>query len=228
MSKEYRCPTCKRPFDRISSLNTHIRTVQCVLDEHIDKQLKERACPYCGTKGMRIDNLKIHVKKCDDNPDVIKAKQHAKITIQNNVENGHLNNNCNITNNITNTGPVIQLQQNILLYDKIQLLPYQYCPDLLTLPIEETDSVLHSDKNPLLKYFELTHCNLEKPNFLNIYYVNQNYVRVFTEDGWQEKESFVVMDTIMKNECKSLKKYAETTYRVSSDSRINRIKDVIK
>ena len=162
----YKCDTCDENFDRLSSLDKHKKNkFGCEKGRKKNKKLKKYICKFCDKECSRCDSLKRHVDKCKENPK---------------------NNQLPILNIVTaenNNFPIPQLQPIFLLSDNVRLLPYDIGLDLFTLSTAEVNSILLSNENPLLKYFKLTHCNLERPNYLNIYYISENCVSVFTENG---------------------------------------------
>lgn len=198
MTTIYRCNTCKFPFTTKASRTKHYNTVDCERDKYIDMEPKVLKCDHCDKTSFRRDNINDHMKICGKNPSVVAKKN---LTVNGNGNVTEYNNINNITNH---NAPVIN---NFIVVNPTSIYPYHICFDLMTFDLGHIYDMLQSD-NMFLKYFELMHCNLRKPNCLNIRYINDQHLRVFTDNGWVTKNAIKVMQTVLKNECIIFKKYA--------------------
>ena len=244
--KVYKCDICEFVCDRSSTLKSHNQNmIPCTPGENEGMVLKEHKCIHCDGC-FRIDYLDKHTDKCRQNPINIEKRAKARAKAKSPPTTTIVNNNIVDNSVIPGQGPAISppeviqnsintqsdnitklLHHNCLSYDHFRLFPYQINLDIFTLSSEEVDSILFSDETLLVQYFRLVHCNLDKPNFLNIYYIDENYVYVFTENGWKQKDLTVIMDFVLKSQCESLRKYAKTIYYALDISHIDIIKCVI-
>ena len=233
----YTCGDCGDEFNVKSSYDKHIlMNGDCTrnIGKKKVKKVKTFICTFCGKELQRKDTLKNHMNDtCDKNP----IRSNIVIIEENNqiIEPVIINNSrtiATITNKttdiITNNSPTPYFQPNPLLSDNVWLLPYDTDLDLTALSTTEISSILFSNENPLLKYFKLVHCNPERPNYMNIYYSNNDhFVSVFTENGWKQKDPLIVMSTILKHQYESIQQYGEKMYGILEKDHINRIKDII-
>lgn len=209
---ELRCKTCKRTFTKASSLKKHIDIVDCEPDKYIDMQAKKHICELCNKEYTRRDSLKRHVATCKNT--------NALVNKQINSECGNV---INTAKNVTN---VNNINNYNIISDRVHLFPYYECLEMGAFSYEERTSILQAD-DILLKYFELMHCNTEKPDYLNIKYISQKYVDVFTGTGWETKDSLKTMYKILENICICLQKFIKSTKGSLIDIYVENIIDEI-
>jgi len=77
-------------------------------------------------------------------------------------------------------------------------------------------------------YFKLVHCNQDRPEYHNIYYIEDEIVEIYTTTGWRKENSFAVMSQVLNFEYESMKKYEELFGKYLAPCVQEKIHDIIK
>jgi hypothetical protein len=221
---EHKCRRCGHVFYRKSSYDSHLKT-DCINKPRVFR-IKEYKCGTCDLVFTRSDNLAVHAKSCRE-----KQNNRPQIVVENgevNNMNNIANNNGNIVNNAVRNdvqNAVINNQENIIITNI--LLPYTKHLDLLHMNKEELDHIFNSDQNPYVVYFELVHCNPDRPMYHNLYYENDKKIRVFTQGGWVEQDSNTIMEYILTEEHNSIINYLDIMQFFMNNIEFNNISNIV-
>jgi hypothetical protein len=226
------CPNCKHVFHRKSSYDDHLKT-DCKNKPRFFRT-KEYKCGICDMIFNRSDVLATHMKNCQKKEDD-RLPPIAENTGENNINNytnnnGNINgnNNANIVNhtvrndihNVIVNGPLNIININIL-------VPYTQNFDLSQMEKEELNNIFNSGKNPFVVYFELVHCNPDRPMYHNLCYVDDRTIRVFTQEGWTDKCWNNIMSTVITKEESSMSNYLSNMHLFMDDNEFDNVSRAI-
>jgi hypothetical protein len=107
---------------------------------------------------------------------------------------GYYNKNCNIVNQ--NYGTVTM---NVYNNHSLPLVSYLDTCDMNHFMVNELLTLMTLNPNPFLSFFELYHCNINRPMYHNIYY-NEcmgDYIYVYANSKWVQSERDEALDKII-------------------------------
>lgn len=219
---KYKCSNCQKEFDNTSSFNDHKNNKHgCEKDSNINKVKIRPVCPGCGKDYCRQNVVNAHMKTC---PACINMNNVFANNV--NTNNGNANaNNANVNgNNVNNAiisnnnGPVhvVNNIQNVTILSttKIVVVPCLSPYDLMSLSINDIDSIFNSDDNIYVAYFKFIHCDPKKSNYHNMCYVDEDTLLVYIDHGWKRRDSKGVLYEVIKNVRNSMIKYSDYAFHL--------------
>ena len=225
----YQCPKCSKIFPSKPRLRAHWKThpnpenneliMQPILQTTSQTvQLPTFQCEHCKKFYKRDDILKEHVKlRCKKNPNRI---NNNTAVLNNNNVGGSVNiNNGNIDNSIA--------AQTVIVQNNINLMPYNTHIDMFYMSKDEIHKIFNSTENPYVVFFELVHLNLDRPQYQNLRYVDNNTVLVFMHDDWYKTDVKKVMLDIIMSERDSMVNYLSKTYTMLERKSVEKIHKTI-
>lgn len=223
LSKVHKCGTCGREFQKKSCLKNHAdRKNKCKPGAGLSKKLKNHKCTYCGKEtSPRLDNHKSHEKTCGPKYNNVPMNIRNTINGNNNTINNTINNN--LTNNTVNNNNI-----NIIInFPPNALVPYNHKIDLSSMESHEIDRIFNCEIHPHVVFFELFHCNSERVNYQNVYYMSDDITKIYTGTDFVSKNVGKVINYFIRSQRISMIDYLQDVYKTISDETIRRISDVV-
>ncbi len=227
----YKCETCNQEFDKKSHFENHKkRTNKCEPSEKPNKKLEKHSCIYCGREiSTRIDNYKRHEKTCGPKYNNIPMNSRNNINNQDtniltNTNNNAINSNNTTNSNNTNITNNVNLVLNVI---SNVIFPYTCHLGLLYMFPDEIHRIFNSTTNPYVIFFELIHCNRDRPSYHNLIYTDSETIKVYNGNNFVDKKSGKVMTYLLENQRSSMIEYLENSYQILNDEIINKIYDTI-
>lgn len=220
MSQEkfYTCETCGEEFEKKSGLDTHSnRKNKCKEGDGLNKKVKKHNCIYCGKDtSFRMDSHKVHEKTCGPkyNNMPMNIKGNDNIINTGTINNGTINNNnnnINVTVNLSLTG----------------LIPYNQKIQLSDMKAHEIDRIFNCAIHPHVSFFESIHCNYEKVNYQNVYYIGNNVICVYNGTDFVNKDITKLINFFIRSQRISMIEFIQTTCQTICDKIIKKIHDTI-
>jgi hypothetical protein len=214
----FTCDVCEKEFEKKSGLLKHkSKKKKCTPGSGKNHKLIMHSCIYCG-KGTsyRLDNHKAHESICGP------KYNNIPMNVRNNIV-GNDNNNLtaiNGNNIVNNINVIINVPTNAL-------IPYTHATELSEMSPGQVERIFNCDVHPHVGFFEIVHCNHEKPEYHNIYYIGGNIAKVYDGIDFVDRDSRRLSYYFLRKQRISMINYLQNPYKVVSNETAKKIYNIV-